>query len=121
MKYRKDFVTNSSSSSFIVTNNTNKTMTSCQFAAKMFENCDFDFLNKDELIKDFGYSVDEVIASAKDKFLLPPGSSMEIECFDDYENLFETYIHKYLDGWYGDNYVSYLSDDISVKFHESHH
>ena len=111
MKFRKDFVTNSSSSSFIIINNTDHLMTSCQFAAKLFEK---GFPDEN----DFGYSVDEIIASAKDMFVLQPHSLMEIECADDYENLFETYIHNELD-YYDTRKL--LSEDIEVYFNESHH
>lgn len=113
MKFRSDFVTNSSSSSFIIINNTDYPMTSCQFAAKMFE--------KGHDIENFEYSADEVIASAADMFVLEPHESREIECEDSYENLFETYVHNHLgdDDWYGSR--KYLSDDISVYFLESHH
>ena len=113
MKFRSDFVTNSSSSSFIIVNYTDKPMTSCQFAAKMFEN------GND--IEDFGYSADQVIASAADLFVLEPHSTQEIECDDHYENLFETYIHNELGEWDFNGYRKYLSDDIQVSFYESHH
>lgn len=110
MKFRNDFVTNSSSSSFIIINNTDHPMTSCQFAAKMFEFGQVD--------SNFGYSTDEIISSAKDMFVLEPHSSMEIECADDYENLFETYIHNEIE-YYDARQL--FSDDIDVYFIESHH
>lgn len=109
-----DFVTNSSSSSFIIINNTDHPMTSCQFAAKLFEK---GFPDEN----DFGYSVDEIIASAKDMFVLQPHDSIEIECEDDFENLFETYIHNELGEWQWNNASELLSDDIDVYFDESHH
>ena len=110
MKFRNDFVTNSSSSSFIIVNNTDSPMTSYQFAAKMFEFGQVD--------SNFGYSTDEIISSAKDMFVLEPHSSMEIECADDYENLFETYIHNEIEYY---DARKLISDDIDVYFHESHH
>jgi len=100
MKYRKDFVTNSSSSSFILTNNSNETLSSEEFAEKL---------------------VGRIIRDAKGLFELKPGESIELECEDHYENYFETYIHNECGGsWFGSgNY--YMDNDISVEFKESHH
>lgn len=98
-KIRMDYVTNSSSSSFIISNNSDKTMTSEEVAKKFFE---------------------RIIEDAKDRFTLAPGESIEYECGDHSEDgAFENFIHCEF-SWLGDVYL-YRNDDVNVKFFESHH
>ncbi len=98
MKIRYDFVTNSSSSSFIITNNSDEMLTSEEIARKFFE---------------------KIIEDAKDRFVLAPGDNIIYECGDciSSDGAFEAFIHNAYT-WY--EYV-FLHDDVSVKFHESHH
>lgn len=99
MKARRDFVTNSSSSSFVICNNTNETLTSEDVVRKLFE---------------------RIIEDAKDRFILEPGESIVCECSDHLsDGEFEVFIHNTFGGW--GSASAYNTDDISVEFKESHH
>lgn len=98
-KCRQDFVTNSSSSSFIITNNSNEHLTSREVIMKLFE---------------------KILEDAEGRFELAPGESISYECGDhDDDGAFENFIHNEFGGWFPSSL--YESCDVNIEFKESHH
>lgn len=99
MKTRKDFVTNSSSSSFLITNNSDETMTSRDIAMALLS---------------------KIIEDADGRFILAPGESIRYECGDQEDDgAFENFIHSGFSGWGCSE--RYGNGDVSVDFLESNH
>ena len=62
----------------------------------------------------------KIIEDAKDRFVLEPGQSINLECGDHGDDgAFENFIHSEFGSW-GDSYL-YGTDDVSIEFEESHH
>lgn len=101
MKNRLGFVTNSSSSSFIIRNKTDRTVTSKELA--------------EELAKRLRDEADAIINDAEGRFEIEPNGEVEIECGDHYDDgAFENYIHNEV-GW------GTSTDSFSITYGESHH
>jgi len=99
MKVRYSYVTNSSSSSFIIANNTNEHLTSKEIIMKLFE---------------------KILKDAEGRFELAPGEHIEYICGDHAEDgAFENFIHQEF-ATFGDWFL-YNTDDVDIIFKESYH
>ena len=112
MKFRKGFVTNSSSSSFIVTNKSDKVLGN-EDVARLMEK---EFLNYQREWEKYDVTFEDFIDSSNTRdtqFLLAPEESVIIECGDSGEDgLFANIIHMEDDIYH---------DEFSIEYHKSHH
>lgn len=99
MKYRQGFVTNSSSSSFLITNKTNETLTMKDIIMSYFE----------DILKDCDENFEY--------WSLEPGEQISMECTDHRdESEVEAFIHRV-----GSFYSSLYSNKVSISELENHH